>query len=208
MTIDPVLITKETYNSTHKEFINRTRDFSGLPELSDEINAFIKILPGKNILDIGFGSGRDTIYFLKNDLSVISIDIVKEFIDNLSEKHKAKICYMDMRLLGFREAVFHGLWCCASLLHIPRPQIESTLRGFNKILSKNGILYLSVKEGQGEEWVNAGKRKKDRYFVYFSREEIISLVISQGFEIVNEYIKSSSVPHMHWISIFARKMLS
>ena len=52
------------YKENKDEFINSTIDCN----LSFQYNLFEKFLPkdSKTILDIGFGSGRDSLYFSKN----------------------------------------------------------------------------------------------------------------------------------------------
>lgn len=47
-----------------------------------------KLIENKNIIELGCGNGRDSIYFAQNNLNVIAIDQVCEEIDYLNENHK------------------------------------------------------------------------------------------------------------------------
>lgn len=203
---DPVLTTVDSYNATYEHFINQTIDLSNLPELSKELSIFVDLVEGKNVLDVGFGSGRDTCFFLEKGLKVLSIDISLKFAKHLQSKNLSQICLMDMRRLGLKNNYFNGLWACASALHIPRADFSSTLREFYSVLSERGLLYLSMKEGQGEEWSETGLNGLKRYYVYYTKDEINNILTSEGFEIVQEFVKGQNSSHRRWISIFARKI--
>jgi hypothetical protein len=45
---------------------------------------------------------------------------------------------------------FDGVWACASLLHVPRKEIDDVLERIILALRPEGICYLSFKEGDGE----------------------------------------------------------
>lgn len=47
-----------------------------------------KLANGKNIIELGCGNGRDSIYFAMNGLNVIAIDQVQDEINYLNENHK------------------------------------------------------------------------------------------------------------------------
>lgn len=61
---------KPTNSSTFAQFI--------LPKLERD----------KNLIELGCGNGRDSIYFAKNNINVIGIDQVQEEIDYLNRYHK------------------------------------------------------------------------------------------------------------------------
>lgn len=47
-----------------------------------------KLKENKNLIELGCGNGRDSIYFAQNKINVISVDQVKEEIDYLNRNHK------------------------------------------------------------------------------------------------------------------------
>ena len=61
---------KPTNASTFAEFI--------LPKLEKD----------KNLIELGCGNGRDSIYFAQNNINVIAVDQVQEEMDYLNENHK------------------------------------------------------------------------------------------------------------------------
>ena len=46
------------------------------------------LIENKNLIELGCGNARDSIYFAQNKLNVIAIDQVQEEIDYLNENHK------------------------------------------------------------------------------------------------------------------------
>jgi superfamily II DNA or RNA helicase len=56
--------------------------------------------------------------------------------------------------------VFDGIWCCASLLHVPLVAMSATLDRLWRALRPGGTLYVSFKHGSGER-VHGGRRFTD-----------------------------------------------
>jgi hypothetical protein len=65
---------------------------------------------------------------------------------------------------------FDGIWACASLLHVPEPELPETLTKLVAALKPGGVLYLSVKHGSGERLSDDG-----RLFVDLNEDELRSL---------------------------------
>jgi len=92
-------------------------------------------------------------------------------------------------------------------LHIPKKDIVKTLIKIKDVLRKGGILYLSVKRGKGEEFAEDARYcNVKKFWSYFGRREMESLLKECGFEIIQSYIdKSGKTYATHpWICIFSR----
>jgi hypothetical protein len=50
------------------------------------------------------------------------------------------------------ENVFDGVWASASLLHVPKAQIDDVLTRITRLLVKGGVFYSSFKYGDGESF--------------------------------------------------------
>jgi len=111
---------------------------------------------GDKIIDIGFGSGRDSKYF-SSKYKVTSIDVIPDFI-----QHGKEIGLKDVKLERIENIeyknCFNGIWACASLLHL---NDETLIKAIDKIItsSKNNcIFYTSFKYGNSENIIEG------RYF--------------------------------------------
>lgn len=141
-------------------------------DMSFHYQKFLKYLPktGK-ILDVGFGSGRDMIYFKSLGYDVEGIDTSVEFVKNMKEQG------FSVKLQSAYEIddnnKYDGIWACASLLHIRREQLEITIMKCINALKENGVFYCSFKYGDKEI------EKDGRYFNYIN-EEIIKFIIDEN----------------------------
>lgn len=126
-------------------------------DLHDIYERFLaELRPGAHILDAGCGSGRDTKAFSEREYCVTAIDASPE-LARLARTFTGQPCgvlrFQDME---FREE-FDGIWACASLLHIPKDEMPEVMPRFIQALKPVGILYLSLKEGDGERIADDGR---------------------------------------------------
>lgn len=133
------------YNRNADSYITDTMDV----DMTDIYDVFEKyVSKGSKVLDLGFGSGRDTLHFLNKGYEVVSIDFSKELV-----KRAKKIMPNEVRLLDFHyldyNAEFDAIWACASLLHSSESALRPVLNRCIKALKANGILYMSLKKGKG-----------------------------------------------------------
>ena len=86
--------------------------------------SFLRYLPDNAlILDLGCGSGRDTLAFKNKGYQVVATDYSKKLVDEAS-----KLVGIDVRFESFYELselnLYDGIWACASLLHCERNDIR------------------------------------------------------------------------------------
>lgn len=160
------------------------------------IDLFVQNLTGPKILDVGCGLGNHSKYFLTRGLQVTGIDLSQSFINFAKLKNpKINFIKMDMQNLQFEKEEFDGLWVYASLLHLKKENVTNTLKGFNKILKNQGLIFISVKK-------HPTRKKENRFFEYYSLEELSKLVQSSSFKILK--IEENE----EWIDLFANKITS
>ena len=170
-----------------------------------QLNLFVGYLQGKRVLDAGCGSGRDTEYLIGERLKVTGIDASAGMLKEARTKvKKGTFKKMDLAKLTFRPKSFDGIWCCAGLVHQRRSAILGILKDFARVLAVGGVLYASVKEGQGEGYAPSKKLGGAKVWVsHFSQVEFEELVNDAGFELLRCFTdKSQSTT---WINLFARK---
>lgn len=169
---------------------------------------YIKSNNGREVLELGCGSGVQTKLLLSLGLSVVGIDISPNMISE-AKKRAPKGDYLvgDIATVGFAKDSFDGVYARASLLHIPKKLIPKVLKSINKMLRPDGYFYLAIKEGEGEgeiEDVRHGVNVK-RFFSFFVKEEIEKLIEEADFEIVelNTYTRVGG--STTWIQVIAQK---
>ena len=118
-----------------------------------------RLAPRAHILDAGCGSGRDAKAFAEAGFQVTAFDASAE-LARLASTH----CGFKVAVRRFEDVddveAFDGIWCCASLLHVPLTAMPATLDRLWRALRPGGTLYVSLKHGNGER-VHSGRRFTD-----------------------------------------------
>ncbi|MBP5989427.1 MAG: DUF3427 domain-containing protein [Piscinibacter sp.] len=114
---------------------------------------------GARILDAGCGSGRDAKAFAEQGFEVTAFDATPE-LAALATEH----CGFPVSVRRFEDvaetSAYDGIWCCASLLHVPVSEMHDALSRLWAALAPGGTLYVSLKHGRGERLHN-GRRFTD-----------------------------------------------
>jgi SAM-dependent methyltransferase len=105
--------------------------------------------PGGAILDAGCGSGRDSRYFKDHGYQVVAFDASEEMVRLSSAVLGQPVLHLTFQELEFEEE-FDGIWASASLLHVPRAEMDDVLQRLTQALRPGGVLYASFKLGEGE----------------------------------------------------------
>ncbi|MBT7706517.1 class I SAM-dependent methyltransferase [archaeon] len=199
--------TIQTYNHTVDEY---TRKVADLHHKKEGLYFLSHLQSGDSILDIGCGSARDALIFANRGYDVTGIDLSEKMLDRArGDCPNAQFQNMDMRQLQFPDSHFDGVWAVASLLHIPKAEIPQCLQESYRVLQDGGIVYLSVKQGEGEEFKPDPRYgpKAAKFYSYFQPEELTGWLNNAGFNLLeckienwnNDYIKHPE------IRIFATK---
>lgn len=145
------------------------------------IDKFVKELPGNKILEIGVGAGRDIAHFIKRNLAVEGVDYSYEFIDHCKSLYpNLKFKLGDIREIELPKEYYDGIWAFASLLNMPKEDLGLLLPKLRKALRPKGVIFISLKEGEGERMVEdiAGRR----LFSFYKIEELQKMVEDSGFK--------------------------
>lgn len=117
------------------------------------------------ILDLGFGSGRDSLYFRKKGYEVYGVDPTISFCQHLKDLGFVYVYPLKAQDMDFHNQ-FDGIWACASLLHVPSRELNMVFQKCSEALKESGILYVSFKQGKFE-----GERDR-RHYLDLTKEEL------------------------------------
>jgi SAM-dependent methyltransferase len=111
------------YDKNGQEFAERTQHL----DASTLYQPFLGLVPENgHLLDAGCDSGRDTRAFLERGYKVTAIDASETMVTLATRYTGQPVLKMRFKELSFCE-VFDGIWACASLLHVPRHELECPL---------------------------------------------------------------------------------
>ena len=157
------------------------------------LEAFAQSLPGKRLLDLGCGPGRDARHFASLGFEVTAVDYSEAMIRAAQTEAIAanapRFSVLDMRDVGraFPANAFDGAWVCASLLHVPAPDVPAVLAGIHTVLTAGGRVLITLKGGlPGAALVREHKhgREIEREFVFWERDPFEALLEAAGFRLL------------------------
>lgn len=132
---------------------------------------FLALLPaGASILDVGCGSGRDSLYFFRQGFKVKPLDGSEELVKLAATLIGQPVFHLSFAEINFVEE-FDAIWACASLLHVPRSEIREIIEKLERALKVGGKFYCSFKYGNKEE-VRDG-----RFFNYYNEISFEELIV-------------------------------
>lgn len=111
------------------------------------------LAPGARVLDAGCGSGRDAKAFQEMGYQVEAFDASSAMVELAREHTGLPVQLMTFADVDWKEE-FDGIWCCASLLHVPAVELPGVMRRLADALKPGGVWYVSFKYGDGEREVD------------------------------------------------------
>ena len=138
---------------------------------------------GTRILDVGCGSGRDTLAFKNKGYHVDAIDYSDELV-----KKATRLTGIPIKLQSFYEIdaddAYDGIWACASLLHCERNRLPEVLEKMLRALKPKGVIYMSFKHGDldrekdGRHFTDLNKHQAEELLNQFKNISLIQLWIT------------------------------
>ncbi len=186
------------YNTNAKDFFEGTVS----ADMSAHYTAFLeKLSEEAHILDVGCGSGRDSLYFKKLGYKITAMDISTQLCKLASEYIGQEVLELSFQDMAF-EAEFDGIWACASLLHVPSGELPAITGKLKKALKVGGILFASFKYGDFE-----GERS-GRYFYDLTEQKAEQIFRDSGFKVEKMWITEDVRPERvdeKWLNVLAIK---
>ena len=108
-----------------------------------------KLAPGAHVLDLGCGTGRDSLAIREAGFCLTALDGSPENAREAERLLGSPVVVCLFEELDYARA-FDAIWANASLLHVPRAEIVDVLRRCRRALKTGGRMFASFKAGEGE----------------------------------------------------------
>lgn len=188
------------YNRYAVPYYEETVDVS----MEEVMKRFVELLPeNAEVLDLGCGSGRDTIALEEKGFYVTPMDGSEEMCKLAEVNTDEEVLQMTYEEMDFDD-VFDGIWACASLVHLTEDEMREILDKLVQALKADGILYFSVRKGDRDGIYNG------RYFRDYSRKELYGLIDkTSGLELIDIWttqdVRFAKRDRM-WLNVLAKKV--
>lgn len=194
--------TLETYERIAGEYERRHGDGdereTGREAIAEVRAAFTQRLPpGGTVLDVGCGPGWETAALADQGFDVVGLDLAAAFCVRTAERVPGRVL-RGMRSLPLADRSIDGVWALASLLHVPRADVQGTLAEFHRVLDAGGYCWLSVKAGEGTE-TGDGYESDAREFTLFRAADLEGRL--ERAEFVVERVDRDDI----WLQVLARR---
>lgn len=190
--------TKKYYETNADSFIENTLHC----DMKSQYALLEKYLkPRCSIMDIGFGSGRDLLYFQSKGYAVCGIDTSSSFCTHAREKEfdVQELSVLDLNM----KIEVDAIWACASLLHIKSADLTEALQHCYDVLKSPGYMYVSFKYGEFE-----GNRN-GRFFTFMTEDAFKAYYEPIGFSLVETSISMDVRKERSdkWLNVVLKKGL-
>ncbi len=187
------------YNQNAQNFIDRTINI----DMSTLADQFLEGIVDKGrILDLGCGSGRDSLYFMNKGYDVYAIDGSEALVDyakNVLGVNVEASTYEDYET----SLTFDGIWASASLLHVPEDDMVQIISKYTRMLKMNGIFFISFKKYK--EHFSDEDRDFTCYEAISLREMIEGIETLEILKIIETPSAKTGHEEERWVCAFCRK---
>ena len=188
------------YAKNTEEFIASTLE----ADMSQTQKKFLALLPkGAHILDLGCGSGRDSLCFIQQGFQVTAVDGSLELAKFASELIGQEVIVADFKDLELPPSSFDAIWASASLLHVHSEDLPGILAKVIDFAKPGAIFYMSFKYGNYE-----GERGY-RYYTDLDEARFADFLQKSGrhLEIIEQWVAKDVRPEKPelWLNTLARK---
>ena len=167
-------------------------------DVSDLRGRFSSLLaPGARVLDLGCGSGRDTLAFTRDGFDVTAVDGSEGMCRVASVYTGVPVRCLDFMDLDY-EGEFDGVWACASLLHLRPDELPTALSLIRRALVDGGVLCMSFKRG------GFSGRRDGRWYTDLEPEAMAGLAEGAGLSVVGIWTDADA-RGTEWVNGLFRK---
>jgi SAM-dependent methyltransferase len=178
MITDPDDTTLASYEAAADSYIEQTT--AQAPVLLAFLDRLADLVGHGRVLELGSGPGWDAAYLERRGVRVTRSDATRAFVDRLrAAGHQAQL--LDIRhddLGGPYDAVLAD----AVLLHLSRDQFRHALGRIRRAVTPAGLLAVTLKEGDGEQWSTA-RLGLPRHFTYWREPALRQALPDAGWHV-------------------------
>lgn len=174
--------TIDAYNQFARVYNDETEDFwNRFPR--ELINEFADRVSGA-VLNVGSGPGRDGVLLRDRGLDVTCFDASEAMIA-MTELQGFRSILGNFESMPFADGEFDGVWAYTSLLHVPKAEIDISMKEISRILRSGGVFAIGMREGDFDGYRSSSEINELRWFSFYTKSEIEEILKRNGFEVAH-----------------------
>jgi SAM-dependent methyltransferase len=147
-----------------------------------------RLAPGARLLEIGPGTGQDSLYFQQEGFGVVAADLSAAMVERCRAKG-IEAHVMDFLHLDFPAGSFDAVFAMNCLLHVPNHDLPAVLAAVRAILRPGGLLFVGVYGAQDGDESTEGPLDDDRhvpprFFSWRTDEQLLGFAADARFDVV------------------------
>lgn len=172
------------YNEHAHAYFKKT---SGLDSSTFLLPFVSRLKKGDSVLDLGCGSGRDLLWLKNRGMRPMGFERSPILAQMARDYSDCPVIEGDFLSYDFASFRVQALLFSASLVHLPQPQVESALDNALYALDGKGVVYVSLKMGEGTSYDTETRR-----FFLWGEEGLRMLFSRLGLDVL-DFRKTPSV---------------
>jgi ubiquinone/menaquinone biosynthesis C-methylase UbiE len=148
------------------------------------------------MLEIGAGTGQDSVFFASHGLEVVATDISAAMVARCRDKGlDARV--MDFSQLNLPAESFDAVHAMNCLLHVPNAELPAVLASIARVLRPGGLFFLGVYSAseQAEEGpADSDDHVPARFFSWRTDDQLVQFATA-SFDIVDFHIAEEGTGH-------------
>ena len=148
------------------------------PKMAPELRKYIKLLNGKEVLDLGVGKGYNSVLLSNFGFNVTGVDISNESLKYIEENFDcANLTLINKDVREFEiEKNKYDLILSSNVLHfMPKEDFLKIIKKIKENLKEDGLIYISVFSKEDPSSKLNKDFKENTCISYFSKEEILDI---------------------------------
>jgi len=192
------MATTEFYNNNALQLIERYDNAN----LSSLHHIFLQYIPNNsNILDIGFGSGRDLKFLKDNGYNIWGIDPSEKFIDNAKKRFADISNHFIQTAVPFTSnklpfsIKFDAVISIAMWMHLEKKEYQNVIRNIADISTNKSTVIISYSQGK--------RTHDERYFEDIDLIYMTKLFKQYNFHLLTSITNSDSLNReaLTWVTV-------
>ena len=145
-----------------------------------------RLAPGARLLEIGAGTGQDSLYFQQEGFGVVAADLSAAMVECCRAKG-IESHVVDFLHLEFPARSFDAVFAMNCLLHVPNHDLPAVLAVVRSILRPGGLFFVGVYGGTEsmEGPLDDDRHVPPRFFSWRTDEQLLGFVVDARFDVVD-----------------------